>query len=357
MKVTLLGLFTLAGLLACAPQAAAQSINVDVDNFFGTPSNGFAAAGQAGMWNFVPATSTGTSLFNVSGAPTAVTIARTSGPSGTTAFPNITTTGDDRALLDDAQDPGSLSVWTISNLVGGNYTVYTYGWAPDDVTYRTGISVNGSSTTLVGGNFSGSYVAGVTHAVNNVTVAAGGSITITLTVGFGFATFNGVQIVDSSPPPPAFTIYCFGDGTGTACPCGNAGAAGNGCASSVNAAGGHLAGTGVASIANDTLSLNGTGMPNSSALYFQGTTQNAGGAGVAFGDGLRCAAGSVIRLGTKINANGASSYPSGSQPISVKGANAAGNTRTYQCWYRNAAAFCNPETFNLTNGGQTTWTP
>jgi hypothetical protein len=127
----------------------------------------------------------------------------------------------------------------------------------------------------------------------------------------------------------------------------------------VNAAGAHLAGSGVASISNDTLSLDGSGMTNSSALYFQGTTQVAAGAGGVFGDGLRCAGGSVIRLGTKINTNGSSSYPGsgGSLPISVKGADAAGNTRTYQCWYRNAAAFCNPETFNLTNGGQTTWTP
>jgi hypothetical protein len=31
--------------------------------------------------------------------------------------------------------------------------------------------------------------------------------------------------------------------------------------------------------------------------------------------------------------------------------------RTYQCWYRNAAAFCQPATFNLTNGIQTTWQP
>ena len=42
-------------------------------------------------------------------------------------------------------------------------------------------------------------------------------------------------------------------------------------------------------------------MPSSSALYFQGTMELAGGLGTAFGDGLRCAGGSVIRLGTKGN--------------------------------------------------------
>jgi hypothetical protein len=79
--------------------------------------------------------------------------------------------------------------------------------------------------------------------------------------------------------------------------------------------------------------------------------------GSVFGDGLRCAGGVVIRLGTKTNVAGTSSYPSGSQPISIKGANAAGNVRMYQCWYRNAAAFCTPSTFNLTNGLQATWSP
>jgi len=104
--------------------------------------------------------------------------------------------------------------------------------------------------------------------------------------------------------------------------------------------------------------LTGTGMPNSSVLYFQGTTQQSAGSGAVFGDGLRCAAGSVIRLGTKVNTGGSSQYPVGVDPkISVKGLVAAGNVRTYQCWYRNAAAFCNAETFNLSNGIQITWAP
>ncbi len=152
--------------------------------------------------------------------------------------------------------------------------------------------------------------------------------------------------------------YCFGDGSGTACPCGNAGSSGNGCASSVNPSGAHLASAGAASIGTDTFMLQGTGMPSSSALYFQGTSRTAGGAGAVFGDGLRCAAGTIIRLGTKVNSGGASAYPTGGDtPISVRGANSAGNVRDYQVWYRNAAAFCTPSTFNLTNGLEVTWGP
>jgi hypothetical protein len=99
-------------------------------------------------------------------------------------------------------------------------------------------------------------------------------------------------------------------------------------------------------------------MPNSSALYFQGTAQTAAGAGVQFGDGLRCVGGTIVRLGTKTNVNGTSSYPgAGDLPVSVRGMNSAGNVRDYQCWYRNAANFCTPTTFNLTNGVEATWTP
>jgi hypothetical protein len=167
------------------------------------------------------------------------------------------------------------------------------------------------------------------------------------------ATFGTFAITESGTPcgPPAVP-YCFGDGTGTPCPCGNNGAAGNGCASSVSAGGAHLSTSGLSLLANDTLVLSGTAMPNSSCLYFQGTTQ----IGVAFGDGLRCAGGAVTRLATKTNAGGASQYPAaGDLPIHVKGGVAAPGTRTYQVWYRNAASFCTPATFNLTNGVLITW--
>jgi hypothetical protein len=188
----------------------------------------------------------------------------------------------------------------------------------------------------------------------------------TIDLATGAATLIGAHGGSSNilglvylPGGPPGTGYCFGDGSGTACPCGNAGAAGNGCASSVNANGGNLAATGAASIAADTLVLVGSGMPNASALYFQGTTQPGSGLGVLFGDGLRCVAGSVVRLDTKTNAGGTSQYPDvGDLAIGIKGANVAGGVRNYQCWYRNAdPVFCTPSTFNLTNGVQVTWQP
>jgi len=156
---------------------------------------------------------------------------------------------------------------------------------------------------------------------------------------------------------PSGVDFCFGDGSGTACPCANSSAYGasTGCLNSLGA-GGRLTATGVASVGSDTLVLQGANMPNSSALYFQGTTSQTGGAGAVFGDGLRCAAGTVIRLGTKQNTAGASQYPSaGDVSVSVKGLNTPGSVRNYQCWYRNAAAYCSVSTFNLSNGYRVTW--
>src|SRR5690606_6997679 len=100
---------------------------------------------------------------------------------------------------------------------------------------------------------------------------------------------------------PNASPICFGDGSGTACPCGNNGAPGHGCASSVNASGARLSVSGVSSLTADTLVLHGSGMPDSSALYFQGTNPIAWGAGAVFGDGLRCAGGAVVRLRTVEN--------------------------------------------------------
>jgi hypothetical protein len=152
--------------------------------------------------------------------------------------------------------------------------------------------------------------------------------------------------------------FCFGDGSGTACPCANTSPVGQkaGCLNSTGV-GGKLVSTGIPSIAFDTLVLNGTQQPATTVgLYFQGNGQINAGAGAVFGDGLRCVTTTVIRLGTKNTVAGASSYPDVGDPsVSVKGLVVAPGTKHYQLWYRNAAAFCNAETFNLTNGLTVTW--
>jgi hypothetical protein len=165
-------------------------------------------------------------------------------------------------------------------------------------------------------------------------------------------------ITENGAPCVVATPFCFGDGTGAPCPCGNVGAPGRGCANSLVASGARTDATGVASLAADSVVLSTQGTPNSGVLYFQGTAQVGGGLGSAFGDGLRCAGGSVLRLGTKIAVGGQSAYPAaGEQSITVRGQVTAPGTRNYQAWYRNSAAFCTPSGFNLGNGLEIVWGP
>ena len=162
---------------------------------------------------------------------------------------------------------------------------------------------------------------------------------------------------------PAFgsptSAVCFGDGSGGACPCANSSSVGSnsGCLNSLGTAGA-LTWSGNASVSLDTFVLQGSGMTSGTVLYFQGTTAIAGGAGTAFGDGLRCAGGTVIRLAVKTNVAGASQYPQvGDASISLSGSIVLGAARVYQCWYRDSAAFCQADTFNLTNAVRATWQP
>ncbi len=170
---------------------------------------------------------------------------------------------------------------------------------------------------------------------------------------------NDVQDIFVSDIDDIAAGYCFGDGTATACPCGNSSPIGSasGCMNSLGSAG-RLDATGMPSIANDTLALLGSGMSNGPCLYFQGTGPFAAGLGTVLGDGLRCAAGTLIRLDIVANVGGASQYPQAGDPIvSVKGVCTPGSVRTYQVWYRDAQTFCTPDTYNLTNGIGLVWRP
>ena len=151
--------------------------------------------------------------------------------------------------------------------------------------------------------------------------------------------------------------YCFG--AASTCPCGNNGAATNGCANSQSPIGASLTAEGLPSRIADSLRLVGRGMPAvSSVLYFQGTSPATG---TPYGDGLRCVSGLVIRLGYTFNAGGESAWPqAGAAPIHVGGAIPATGaaTRHYQAWYRDVAAgYCTPNRFNLTNGVSVVWVP
>jgi hypothetical protein len=97
---------------------------------------------------------------------------------------------------------------------------------------------------------------------------------------------------------------------------------------------------------------------SSSLLFFQGTVRTNHGGGAVMGDGLRCASGSMVRLGIAHAIGGTASIPGvGGTSLHVAGNVTPGATRMYQAMYRNMASFCSPSTFNLTNGWIAGWSP
>jgi len=140
--------------------------------------------------------------------------------------------------------------------------------------------------------------------------------------------------------------YCFGDGTGAACPCAAFGAAGEGCLST-SGSGALLAASGDADLGNDTWQLDISGAPaNKPGLFFQGTNRLAN---VTAGDGLLCSNSSLRYAVNGTDANGNVSQ-------SGFGANAmSGQTLNYQYWYRDTGNPCGAGGFNFSNGWSVTW--
>ena len=161
----------------------------------------------------------------------------------------------------------------------------------------------------------------------------------------------------------AFTVFCSGDGSGAACPCGNSGGAGNGCENSAGTGGARLTASGVASLSADTAQLTSSGeLPTALSIVLQG---DAAIAPVNFGDGLRCTGGVLKRLYVKSASGGVVIAPQPGDP-SVSARSAAlgdpiplGATRDYQVYYRDASpSFCpNPPggTFNVSGAIAVAW--
>ena len=173
-----------------------------------------------------------------------------------------------------------------------------------------------------------------------------------------FTTLDAVKL-DTRYLCSTVVPFCAGDGLDPAvtvpCPCANFGTLGNGCANSVNASGANLASTGLPS--NDDVVLAGSLMPATVAcIYLQGDAETQ----AVFGDGVRCAGGTLLRLRTRANVGGASAFPDSTDTITLSQRGGvtpgSGTVRRYQTYYRNSAGlFCPPETFNVTNGVRVTW--
>lgn len=350
--------------LALAATAGAQSFNLDVgaNTLYPVPADAYGgAAGQPGRWNAATAVvGPAIGLVDLAGVATGATV-DVAGGNGNYQRNHPDTAGDVQNLMDDVQDvgvEGSSSTWTFSGLENGLYTVWTYGWAPDEpdggVDYLTAVSVI-CSTDLeynVGSDWAPpDHALGFTFGVHKLEVQ-GGTLSVHVRSERNYGSVNGFQLKQE---PLSGEPFCPGGG---ACPCaGNL--PGHGCQNSFGTGGGLLAGFGTASVTNDTLVLAASFLPTTTTtLFIQGEAEVAP---FASGDGQLCTGVNLIRLGPKAAQCGRASFPDtlGFDPrISVRGAiPATGGTRYYQAFYRNAAPYCVAATFNFTSGWKVTWAP
>ena len=165
-------------------------------------------------------------------------------------------------------------------------------------------------------------------------------------------------------PNTLYGFFCAGDGTlGSACPCGNTGAAGRGCLNSdLFSQGALLVAAGTSN--PDTLVLTASDMLASvTCVFLQGNQQNTN--GVVFGDGVRCVAGSLKRLFIKSVSAGSASAPGAGDPsLSARSAAlgdtiAPGTQRYYQVYYHDPDLnFCpapQGNTWNVSSGVIVNW--
>lgn len=149
--------------------------------------------------------------------------------------------------------------------------------------------------------------------------------------------------------------FCFGDGLGTPCPCGNSSlGAGKGCLNSTNR-GAILYNSGQASVSNDSSRLTSIQMPtNKPTIFFMGSQQLNGGNGLQFTDGLLCI--NVVRRFPE-QTSGPTGLIDIVQVVGLSGGLiTAGSTWNFQAWYRDQAGPCGTGA-NLTNGLAITFTP
>jgi spore coat protein A len=140
------------------------------------------------------------------------------------------------------------------------------------------------------------------------------------------------------------TAYCFGDGSGAACPCGNSDGPGSGCAHSAGY-GSRLYNIGGESASLDDAVLTAIHLPpNKAGLVFMGVNPSA----VPFGDGLLCLQGQIKRFPGKYS--GASGSFLQTQLVQQSGGViTAGSTWHFQVWHRDPNGPCGHGS-NTSNG-------
>ena len=195
---------------------------------------------------------------------------------------------------------------------------------------------------------------GVSVAINGTTALIGAE----LDDDNGSDSGSAYLLNTSSPQVHTGYAYCFGDGTGAACPCGAIGSLGGGCAHTGGSGGAKLRGEGHASITGDTFWLEVQGAPgNTPGLIFRGNNQLAGGLGAPVGDGLLCVAGQSARSHVQFTTGGLTSFTDVNGGAFGPWTYGVGARVNYQFWYRDPTNTCSGLGFNWSNAWAVTWIP
>jgi len=209
----------------CAAPAPAQSFNLDLGTWFGTPPATYGAAGgSAGHWNEIDMTGppdTQIPLLDLGGAPSAVTVQYSAQGNGNYAFNHPGTAGGAERLLDDLCDVGNAAEtrFLFRHLQAGTYQVVAYAWAPDSpVAYRPEVEVVGGAlgAQISGGvEWPGDLALGATHVVDFV--ASTGVLRVRFSPSAGYASANAIQLIGPLVCGSAAEAYCTAGTSASGC--------------------------------------------------------------------------------------------------------------------------------------------
>jgi sugar lactone lactonase YvrE len=149
------------------------------------------------------------------------------------------------------------------------------------------------------------------------------------------------------------TPTCLGDGTGGLCTCGNTSTEPEGCLNSTGR-GARLDVAGSNRVTDDDLRLVASNLPPGRTAMAVAGTQTLSGA--IFGDGLRCAGGTLTFLGARFP-DSAGNVSWGPNLGALGGGWSGGDTRVFQVWYRDPLGGACGLGSNSSNGQEVVFLP
>jgi Tol biopolymer transport system component len=330
-----------------------------------------------------------------------------SGDSGSPSFGGLSISADGRCVAFSSDSPdlvpgdtnGSPDVFVHDRLLGTTerVSVASSGVEGDHDSYSPSISAEGRfvawasySTTLVPGDTNQTWDVFRHDRRSGTTVRASvdssggesddGSYSTAISADGRFVAFDSLatDLVagDTNAWSDAFVhdfeaagfeSLCDPGAAGvSACPCANPPAApGRGCDNSASTGGARLTATGVAYLSMDSLAFVTSGeLPSAASVLLQGDASIASGS--VFGQGVRCAGGTLRRLSVKSAVNGsirAPDFAAGDPTLSARSAALgdpilAGQSRWYLVCYRDPFVLGGcpaASTFNATQTGVVGW--